>query len=126
MIKEIFAGLTLLILLAASLINVHFLGNQIDELSGLISEAVETATSGDWQKATEKAVRASDNWQALDSYTHIFIRHSEIDGTTNAFFDLLGALYSKDPALTESYSLALLARLEGIKDMEKASIGTIF
>lgn len=126
MIKEIFAGITLVILLAASLINVHFLGNKIDELSGLITEAEESAISGDWQKAAEKAAKASDKWQALDSYTHIFIRHSEIDGTTDAFFDLLGALYSKDPALTQSYSLALLVRLENIKGMEKVTIGTIF
>ena len=62
----------------------------------------------------------------LDGYTHIFIRHSEINSTTEAFFQFRSDIGSGDADAAEgSYGL-LSETLRSIMTMEQISLGSIF
>ena len=63
---------------------------------------------------------------SLDGYTHIFIRHCEINSTTQAYFQLKSDIYAEDMGAAEgSYGL-LMATLDSLMTMEQLSLGSIF
>ena len=61
-----------------------------------------------------------------DSYTHIFIRHPEIDSTTDAFYELLDSVSAGDIKTTQGAFEKVEAHLASIAGMEHITIGSIF
>lgn len=53
-----------------------------------VDAAYAQLKSGDSKSAAETLDKAIEHWLTLDGYTHIFIRHSEINSTTEAFSSL--------------------------------------
>ena len=62
----------------------------------------------------------------LEGYTHIFIRHSEIDSTTDAFFELMSDVRSGDAESAAGSYEKLLAHLSSLYTMERVTLGSIF
>ncbi|MGN1003169.1 MAG: DUF4363 family protein [Oscillospiraceae bacterium] len=125
--RRMYAGaLILAILLAASLFNVAYLDGKVAELEAMVDEAAAKAEGGDFDAASRSLQRAIDTWNGMEGYTHIFIRHSEIDGATDAFYEYLSDLCAGDGGSARGSCQKLRAHLESIASMEHVTIGSIF
>ncbi len=124
--KEIFAAGLLLALFAAALYNIHFLRGFIGDLSDTLYESRDLCEAGDFDGAEESLRAAIDTWNSKDGYTHVLIRHSEIDSTTDAFYELLSEISSKDASAAVGAYEKVLAHLVSIYTMEKITLGSIF
>jgi hypothetical protein len=124
--KEIVAAIILTVILTGTLINTWALENMTQELTDLADDAEYCAEAGNWDGAIEKALEAQTKWNNADGYTHIVVRHAEIDSTTDAFYDFMKALYSEEPGNAKGAHMLLIAHLESIAGMEKIKFGSIF
>lgn len=83
--REIAAGLVLLLLAIGSWFNLNYLREFTGGLEEQLALSRAYCYAGRFDLAEEVLSKAADEWLGADSYTHIFIRHSEIDSTTDAF-----------------------------------------
>ncbi len=124
--KELVALALLLLILAGNVWNQNRLETLASGLDALVAEAYDSARSGRWQRAAEAAQEAEKRWTDADPYTHIFIRHTDIDALTAAFCDYRGALAGRDEGDILAAYLRLTAGLRSLLAMEKLSAGSIF
>ena len=122
--KAIIAAILLLALFLGSLWNIRYL----DELTSSLIEKAETAKTlshtGD-RIGAEKALRSSaEAWLDADGYTHIFIRHAEVDAATDAYFEALDALRNADDA--DAALDKVIAHLQSIDSMEHITWKSVF
>ena len=125
--KKTIAGAVLLTLLfIGALFNA---GYQKSVLSGLI-EIVDTAdaqmASGDLSAAFGTLSGALDAWDGWEEYTHIFIRHTDVESVSAAFYELLSDLCEDNPGSARGSFLSLRHSLESIIKMEQPRPGSIF
>ena len=124
--KEIAAAVILALVFIGVLVNIKVASNIILSLEEDVTAAYESAEKGDFDRAKPQLDAAVEHWMSLDGYTHIFIRHSEINSTTEAYFQLKSDIYAEDMGAVEgSYSL-LMATLDSLMTMEQLSLGSIF
>ena len=124
--KEIAAAIILIALFAGVMLNIKVSGNIILSLEDDVTAAYESARNGDFDRTKPQLDAAIEHWMSLDGYTHIFMRHSEINSTTEAYFQLKSDIYAEDIGAAEgSYSL-LMADLDSLMTMEQISFGSIF
>ena len=124
--KEIAAAVILALLFIGVLVNINVASNIILSLEDDVAAAYESAQNGDFDRAKPLLDAAIEHWMSLDGYTHIFIRHSEINSTTEAFFQLKSDIYAEDMGAVEgSYGL-LISTLDSLMTMEQLSFGSIF
>jgi hypothetical protein len=124
--KEFFAVGLLLFLFTAAIINLLYLRRFTDKLLGLADEAYRCAAVGEWEEAKKKAEEAEKIWSGLAGYTHVLIRHGEVDRASEAFCAMLGELYKKDGGGAKGAYICLKKHIEGIYGMEKLSLKTVF
>lgn len=124
--REICAYLLLLALFLGSLYNIHVMDTKIGSLRTEAEKAYESAQNGDFEDAERQLRSAADRWLDMDEYTHIFIRHTEIDSATDAFFDMLSDIGSKDAEGVEGSHRKLDAHLQSLITIEHLSFGSIF
>ena len=60
------------------------------------------------------------------NYTHIFIRHTDIDALTAAFCDYRGAIAGRETGEIYAVYLRLSTGIRSLQSMEKLSAGSIF
>lgn len=124
--REICAYLLLLALFLGSLYNIHVMDEKISSLRADVGKAYESAQNSDFEDAERQLRSAADRWLGMDEYTHIFIRHTEIDSATDAFFDMLSDIASKDAESAEGSYRKLDAHLKSLITIEHLSFGSIF
>ena len=124
--KEIVALVLLLFILAGNIWNQRRLDSLTAELHDLVEEAYASAQAGDRLRAEERAAEAQRQWLRAGRYTHIFIRHTDIDALTAGFCDYLAALAAGDEAEAFSAYLRLRTGLQSLREMEKLSVGSVF
>lgn len=123
--KELIASLLLLALLTGALLNIGYLRGFTAELTDELEESRKAAQTGDWEKAEKTLRSAIESWNASDRYTHIFIRHSEIDSATDALYELLSDVISQDmESAGGSYEKAQ-SHLSSIYTMERVTLGSV-
>lgn len=123
--RELAAALLLALLFFGSLWNIRCLDLLIGRLEQETEEAIQYARRGDFPSAEQALDRAIERWVAANAYTHIFIRHPEIDATSDAFFELKGLLGEENlPAADAAYS-RLRYHLDSIDEMEHPRFGSI-
>jgi len=123
--KEITAVCILVFILAGSLLNIRVFHRITGSLASEIDAAELCAQSGSWPEAEEKLSACISRWNSLHGYTHIFIRHTEIDKLNDALEEYLGALLSRDISSAESRYFFLIKQLESVAEMESISLGTV-
>ena len=125
MSREIAAALLLLLLMAGAWWNI----SAVDRLSGDMLEQLElsrqAAEEGDASRALEELDPALERWLKADSYTHIFIRHSEIDSTAAAFYELRAALLAEELEGCDAAYGKLRYHIISIQEMEHPGLGSI-
>ena len=123
--KEVFALLLLVGILTGSVLNLRYLKRFTHELNQCVLSVVSAAEEGDWTTAESRASDAMELWTEADKYTHVFIRHNEIDAVTEEFCSLLGATRSRDCGALYTAQLTLAARLDSLYEMERFKPGSI-
>ena len=122
--RELAAGTLLVLLIAGAWWNIR----AVDRLTGDILAGLDTAQAAEARGQPEEAREALDKalkrWLEADRYTHIFIRHAEIDSTADAFYELQSQLLSGEGDSSAAYD-KLRYHLESIRQMEHPSLGSI-
>ena len=122
--RELAAGTLLVLLIAGAWWNIR----AVDRLTGDILAGLDTAQTAEARGQPEEAREALDKalkrWLEADRYTHIFIRHAEIDSTADAFYELQSQLLSGEGDSSAAYD-KLRYHLESIRQMEHPSLGSI-
>ena len=122
--RELAAGTLLALLIAGAWWNIR----AVDRLTGDILAGLDTAQTaearGQPAEAREALDKALKRWLEADRYTHIFIRHAEIDATADAFYELQSQLLSGEGDSSAAYD-KLRYHLESIRQMEHPSLGSI-
>ena len=122
--KEIIALLLLVLLFAASLFNIWYFDRLCLDIAGEVKASAVALERGEPEAAQEHLNSALHTWLDADSYTHIFIRHPEIDSTGDAFYELGQALEENSESCRAAYD-KLLYHLESIRTMEHLRFGSI-
>lgn len=125
MSREIFALLLIVLLLAGSLLNISRAERLCTGILENLDLAEKSVEEKDWPGAKAAAEAALKLWQESRSYTHIFIRHSEIDSFSDAYFELKEAILSESEEIEPLFD-KLRYHIENIADMEKIRLGNIF
>ena len=122
--RELAAGTLLALLIAGAWWNIR----AVDRLTGEILAGLDTAQAAEARGQPEEAREALDKalkrWLEADRYTHIFIRHAEIDATADAFYELQSQLLSGEGDSSAAYD-KLRYHLESIRQMEHPGLGSI-
>ena len=124
--KELIAAALLLSLMTLAVINLIYLKHFTSKLIGLTDEAFSYVSVGKWEEAKKKAEEAERLWSGKDAYTHIAIRHSEINEASEAFYELLGEVYKEYSGGAKGAWLSLRSNIKSIYEMEKLSLKSIF
>lgn len=123
--KELVALALLLLILLGNLWNQRRLEGLTAQLRSSVEDAYNAVEAQDWSKAAEDAQAAERDWLDAGAYTHIFIRHTDIDAVTAAFCGYRGAIAGQDKGNAFQAYLLLVALLDGLKGMERLSPGSI-
>ena len=97
--KEFFALTALITLILVSVWSTVHLRNIVNTMSHHILNAEEAYLKQDYSSSEIELLQAKDIWLNNEAYTHIFIRHSEIDATTDSYYTALSQLSQKDPSV---------------------------
>lgn len=124
--KEFAAAALLLALIAAAIYNIHWLDGFIGGICGDLALSRTRMVAEDFAGAEDFLSDAIDKWMDAEDYTHIFIRHSEINSTTDAFYEALGDVVSHDAAAASGSFGKLSAQLESITGIEHIRFGSVF
>lgn len=124
--KEIISALLLLLIFSGVLVNIRINERIVSSLINEVDMSYENLKNGNKVKAMQQLDTAIEHWLNLDGYTHIFIRHSEVNSTTDAFYGFRSDVGSGDAdAANGSYGL-LKETLLSLMTMEQISLGSVF
>ena len=124
--KEIIAVLLLATIFTAALFNIRHMNRLTGELQELIHAAEGYAEAENWRDAAAKAEDAVTRWVANDKYTHLVLRHEEIDRATNAFYELLKEIYEERPGGVKGAAQEVSESLKSISSLEEIRLGNVF
>ena len=124
--KAIAAAVLLVLLFGAAAWNIAHIDALTGNLTALAEEALEFCRAEDYAAAENSLREAIELWYASESYTHIMIRHSEVDSTTDAFYAALETILTRDADAAESAIECLEAHLQSIDSMEHVSFKSVF
>ena len=124
--REWIALALLLLLLAAALVNIAWLDRLIETIEADVHRADTLARAGRFDDALRALDQALGHWTAAHAYTHIFIRHPEIDTTSDAFFELRQTLAEQNAEGYPSALEKLCYHLRCIDEMEHIRLGSVF
>lgn len=125
MSREMLASLLILLLIAGAWWNISAVDHLSEDMLSALDESQQAADEGDAVKALEALNRGLERWIQADSYTHIFIRHSEIDSTADAFYELRQLLLAEDLESSSAAYGKLRYHIISIQEMEHPSLGSI-
>ncbi len=124
--RELFAGGLLLILFGLSLFNTRSLSSLTEEIHDLVELADLAAERGDWEDAESRARLAVSRWDESSAYTHVILKHSDIDAFEESLYRFLESVASHQYPSSRICAELVYARLRSLRDMERLIIGSIF
>ena len=113
-------------MLTASLLNIRYLNVLTGEISALVTESKNAAVAGDWDKAVTTAKNAEMLWDEITGYTHIILRHGEIDTVSDVLYDFISNISQKDVKASGAAADKVIYHLDSIYKMEQVRFGSIF
>lgn len=124
--KEICAIMVLLLLFAGAIGNIIHLKQITEQISSNLNYALLYCSLEDYEAVYTETVKAQKSWTDAEKYTHVFIRHSEIDKINEIFYDILSAAQNKEKYETDFLLQKLQHFSNYLVKMETASVGSIF
>ena len=124
--RECAAAALLLLLMLTAAWNIRRADFLTAQIGRNLERSERAAGRGDFELARTAAENALALWQDARGYTSVFLRHPDLDGVADAFFDLQELLLREEQeALAAGYG-RLRCRLETLDRMEHLSLGTLF
>ncbi len=124
--KAIAAAILLALLFGAAAWNIAHIDSLTGDLTALADEALGYCRAEDYGAAEDSLREAIKLWYSAENYTHIMIRHSEVDSATDAFYAALEPILTGDKDAAESAIECLKAHLQSIDSMEHVSFRSVF
>ncbi|MCD8066065.1 MAG: DUF4363 family protein [Oscillospiraceae bacterium] len=125
--RNMYTGFAVLLAaLALGLWSTAHLDSLTDDMHVLVTKSQEYALDENSAAAAEALLRAADLWEAEEWYTHVFVRHTEVDAVSDAVYELLGSLLNEEWGETTGGYEKLRYHLESIRKLEHLSVGSIF
>ena len=115
----------LALLLALSVWNLKSIDTLTGDIEIALSKSQSAAEKLDFKTARQRLDEGLELWLSADSYTHIFLRHPEIDSTADAFYELQQVLMQEDATACAAAYDKLRYHLDSIDGMEHLSFGSI-
>lgn len=122
--REWAAGILLVLLIVGAWWNIRAVDRLTGDILAGLEASQEAEERGDQSGAQAALDTALNRWLEADSYTHIFIRHAEIDATADAFYELESQLRAGEGDSSAAYG-KLRYHLDSIRRMEHPSLGSI-
>ena len=126
MTREKLAACLFSLLIGISAWNIHQIRSLNREIESQLQRAEQAALCSEFDAAGNSLNKALTLWLKAESYTHIFIRHPEIDSCTDAFYEALESISSKSPEESCVSIVKLRYHIESIAAMERISPGSVF
>ncbi len=123
--KEIMAVSLLAVILILSLINISVMGTRMETLTADIDQAQVYAKSGQVEQAASRVESSLNTWESWAGYTHIMLRHSEIEMITDAYYELLTELQEGSEPAPARYSW-LKSLLADMTAKESITVQSVF
>lgn len=123
--REVIAIVLLILLLGILLGNIRCLDNLVEDIEEAVSSSSAAWERGDTQLAVSELETAMERWQSAADYAHIFLRQSEIDAVSDAFFDLFASLRDEEKQSRDDY-LRLFYHLDSLERMDALRLSSIF
>ena len=124
--KAAAAALILTLLGTGAFFNVRHLDSLTQHLVCQIEASRVLCEAGDALAARESLQNALDDWNQSENYTHIVLRHSEVDAVSEDFYDLCSCLDGGDTDSAPGLYDKLTARLLSITAMEHLTWKSVF
>ena len=124
--RELAAGLLLLMLLLGAALNIRHVDALTEELLVSLDRSEHAAERGDFNAALTAYQNALTLWQQSETYAGVFLRHSDTDTASDAFYQLEAALRQEDEQSFPAVYAQLRHRLQVIDRMERLSLGAVF
>ena len=124
--RELGALALLGLLIFASLWNIRRADGLIGEIKEHVALSEKAVLAGDKTYASEQLEAAFRIWGAAKAYTQILLRHTELDGTSDAFYTAMRELKAGELRALPAVYDQLRYHLDCIAGMEHVSWGTIF
>jgi hypothetical protein len=122
--KELVAAAILVLIAVCGIINIFVAKKTSDTLICEIEQAEKLLFSGD-KTGAEKAVSASlEEWLKQDKYSHIMLRHDDVDNVTEAYYELLTGIQSGAEA--RALFSSLNERIMRLAEIEYPRLSSIF
>lgn len=123
--KELFALLLLLLLALGALFNILYAERLIQRIEDQLELSQKAAEEENFPEALARLDAGLELLERSRDYTSIFIRHSELDSSFEAFFHLKELLLQEETAALPAAFSALRYKLRCLSDMEKPSLGSV-
>ncbi len=124
--RELAAAGLLVLLILAAVWNIRHADFLTDQIGLNLTRSELAAQRGEFPLARTAAESALTLWRNARGYTSVFLRHADLDGIADAFYDLQELLQKEDrEALGAGYA-RLRYHLETLDWMEHLSLGTLF
>ncbi len=126
MTREKWALLLLLALAAGSCWNIHAANKLCADIETRLCRVEAAARIENWDEAQAAIESAIERWESAEGYTHIFIRHPELDSCTDIFYDTFSTVLKKDSEELYAALEKLRYHIDSIAGMERPVPGNIF
>ena len=123
--REVIAILLLILLLGILLGNIRYLDNLVEDIEEAVSRSSAAWERSNTQLAVSELETAMERWQSAADYAHIFLRQTEIDAVSDAFFDLSASLHGEEKDSRDDY-LRLFYHLDSLERMDALRLSSIF
>ena len=123
--REVIAILLLILLLGILLGNIRYLDNLVEDIEEAVSRSSAAWERSNTQLAVSELETAMERWQSAADYAHIFLRQTEIDAVSDAFFDLSASLHDEEKESRDDY-LRLFYHLDSLERMDALRLSSIF
>lgn len=123
--KELTAAALLLLLVAAAIWNVHYLGARCEALDSTVARAQEQYHAGATGNAIQALEDARADWDRMDRYAHVMLPHDVVESVTETFDAVKSALSAGDIA-AETQLCLLRTRIANLGESEHAALGNVF
>lgn len=123
--REYTAMIILTLLMLGAWLNLRHMDSLTERIEAKLELSQKAAEQGSMDISEKALLDALDMWLGADGYTHIFIRHSEIDAISDSFYELYDALRSGETdALAPAYE-KVIYHLESVNDIEHLSLRSL-
>ena len=123
---EIYAGILLLLIIAAAVINLCCLTDIVNGITDLADQAGRAAALSQWDEANSYAQDAMSLWTRYANYTQTVLRQSEYDRAADALGRLLAAIYNREAGTAKGSTDQVIETFQYLLNSERPTIPSIF